>query len=202
MVDFEEFYRGGQLVEGVPNNGVPWDIGAPQPIVVAWEAAGRFRGHVLDAGCGTGDNALFLASQGHQVTGVDIAPTAIEIARGRGDGVEWVVGSAFTGPFGTVLASALFHCVPPDERPGLAVALREAAAAGALLNLTSLAVDGGPFAVTEDELRTALTGAGWEITRFERDEIVLNGVDGLPSLPVWIVEATAASRGGRAAPTP
>ncbi|WP_394616611.1 class I SAM-dependent methyltransferase [Lentzea sp. JNUCC 0626] len=201
MVDFEEFYRGGQLVEGVPNNGVPWDIGAPQPIVVAWEAAGRFRGRVLDAGCGTGDNALFLAAQGYQVTGVDIAPTAVEIARGRGDGVEWIVGSTFAGPFDTVLASALFHCVPPDERPALAVALREAAGDEALLNLTSLAVDGGPFAVTEDELRSALTGAGWEITRFWRDVVGLNGVDGLPELPVWAVEATAASRGGRATPT-
>ncbi|MDX8047903.1 class I SAM-dependent methyltransferase [Lentzea sp. BCCO 10_0798] len=202
MVDFEGFYRGGQLVEGVPNNGVPWDIGAPQPVVVAWEAAGRFRGHVLDAGCGTGDNALFLASQGHQVTGVDIAPTAIEIARSRGGGVEWVVGSTFTGEFGTVLASALFHCLPPGERPGLMVALRDVAADGALLNLTSLAVEGGPFAVTEAELRSALTGAGWEITRFEQDVIILTGVDGVPELPVWVVEATAASRGACAATTP
>ncbi|MGW6934042.1 class I SAM-dependent methyltransferase [Lentzea sp. NPDC054927] len=204
MVDFEEFYRGGELVEGMPHVGVPWDIGAPQPVVVEWERAGRFRGHVLDAGCGTGDNAIFLASRGLRVTAVDIAPTAIETARTRGDDVEWVVGdsAAFTGRFDTVLASALIHCVPGEQRPGLAAALRNAAVDGALLNLTSLAVEGSPFDVTEPELRSALESAGWEITRFERDVIVLTGVNDLPELPVWVVEATAASRGAGAAPTP
>jgi SAM-dependent methyltransferase len=203
MVDFEGFYRGGELVEGVPHTGVPWDIGAPQPVVVAWEAAGRFRGHVLDAGCGTGDNALFLASRGHRVTGVDIAPTAIETARSRGDGVEWVVGDSarFTGRFDTVLASALFHCLPPAQRPELMVALRNAAVDGALLNLTSLAVEGGPFQVSESELRTAVERAGWEITRFDRGVIPVAGVDDVPELPVWVVEATATSRGAGAATT-
>lgn len=204
MVDFEEFYRGGELVEGMPHAGVPWDIGAPQPVVVDWEAAGRFRGHVLDAGCGTGDNAVFLASRGFRVTAVDIAPTAIETARARGDGVDWVVGdsAAFTGQFDTVLASALIHCVPPDQRPGLAAALRNAAVDGALLNLTSLAVEESPFDVTETELRTALEEGGWEITKFGRDVISLTGVYDMPELPVWVVEATAASRGGGAATTP
>lgn len=204
MVDFEEFYRGGELVEGMPHAGVPWDIGAPQPIVVTWEGAGRFRGRVLDAGCGTGDNAVFLASRGFQVTAVDIAPTAIETARSRGDGVEWVVGdsAAFTGQFDTVLASALIHCLPPEQRPGLAVALRNAAVDGALLNLTSLAVEESPFDVSESELRSALEGAGWEITRFDQDVIILTDVYDLPELPVWVVEATAASRGAGAATTP
>lgn len=204
MIDFEGFYRGGELVEGVPHTGVPWDIGAPQPGVVAWEAAGRFRGHVLDAGCGTGDNALFLASRGYSVTAVDIAPTAIETARTRGEGVEWVVGdaAAFNGRFETVLASALFHCLPPERRPDLMATLRNAATDGALLNLTSLAVEDGPFAVTEPELRSALENSGWEITRFCSDVIVLTGVDDLPELPVWVVEATATSRGACAATTP
>jgi SAM-dependent methyltransferase len=202
MVDFEGFYRGGELVEGAPHTGVPWDIGAPQPIVVAWEAAGRFHGHVLDAGCGTGDNALFLAGRGHRVTAVDVAPTAIETARTRGDGVEWIISDSFTGAFDTVLASALFHCLPPEQRPDLMVSLRNAAVDGALLNLTSLAVEGGPFEVSETELRTAVEDAGWEITRFAPDVITLTGVDDLPSLPVWVVEATAASRGACAATTP
>jgi 2-polyprenyl-3-methyl-5-hydroxy-6-metoxy-1,4-benzoquinol methylase len=32
---------------------------------------------VLDAGCGTGENALFLAANGHQVTGIDFVDEAI-----------------------------------------------------------------------------------------------------------------------------
>ncbi|HLA47035.1 MAG TPA: class I SAM-dependent methyltransferase, partial [Thermoplasmata archaeon] len=40
----------------------PWDIGRPQPEFVRLEEAGAIKGRVLDVGCGTGENALFLAS--------------------------------------------------------------------------------------------------------------------------------------------
>src|SRR5262245_38183326 len=42
----------------------PWDIGRPQPAVVRLAAAGGFAGEVLDAGCGTGENTLHIASLG------------------------------------------------------------------------------------------------------------------------------------------
>jgi 2-polyprenyl-3-methyl-5-hydroxy-6-metoxy-1,4-benzoquinol methylase len=41
------------------------------------DAADRVSGSVLDAGCGTGENALFLAANGHQVTGIDFVDEAI-----------------------------------------------------------------------------------------------------------------------------
>jgi predicted RNA methylase len=47
----------------------PWDIGRPQAAFV--EAAGRVTGAVLDAGCGTGETALFFAGRGHPVLGID-----------------------------------------------------------------------------------------------------------------------------------
>ena len=37
----------------------PWDIGKPQQVFV--DVADRVTGSVLDAGCGTGDNALYFA---------------------------------------------------------------------------------------------------------------------------------------------
>ena len=66
---FEDFYAGK----------APWDIGKPQPRFVA--IADEVTGPVLDAGCGTGENALFFASRGLRVTGIDFVPEAIERAR-------------------------------------------------------------------------------------------------------------------------
>jgi len=57
----------------------PWDIGKPQPVFV--QAADNITGSILDAGCGTGDNALFFAERGHKVTGIDFLEKPIVEAR-------------------------------------------------------------------------------------------------------------------------
>ncbi len=54
------------------------------------------RGTALDAGCGTGSEALWLAEQGWHVTGADISTAALDAAARRADAtglaaqVEWV----------------------------------------------------------------------------------------------------------------
>jgi SAM-dependent methyltransferase len=64
--------------------GTPtWDIGRPQGAVIRLASAGLIEGCVLDVGCGTGENALYLASLGHAVLGLDLAATAIEKARSK-----------------------------------------------------------------------------------------------------------------------
>ena len=62
----------------------PWDVGQPQPAIVRLASAGGFAGAVLDAGCGTGENALHVAALGLPVLGVDVAPTALAMAPGEG----------------------------------------------------------------------------------------------------------------------
>jgi 2-polyprenyl-3-methyl-5-hydroxy-6-metoxy-1,4-benzoquinol methylase len=51
---------------------------------------------VLDAGCGTGENAFHVASLGLSVLGVAMAETALAIARGEADdrGIEVEVAAA------------------------------------------------------------------------------------------------------------
>src|SRR2546429_687404 len=69
--DFEAFYAGT----------APWDIGRPQQAFLELAEAGRILGRVLDAGCGTGEHALMAAGLGLDATGIDAAPTAIELAK-------------------------------------------------------------------------------------------------------------------------
>src|SRR5581483_6092169 len=60
-----------------------WDIGLPQPAMLADDDAGQIQGSVLDVACGTGDIARYLASKGHETWGVDFVPAAIERAKAK-----------------------------------------------------------------------------------------------------------------------
>jgi 2-polyprenyl-3-methyl-5-hydroxy-6-metoxy-1,4-benzoquinol methylase len=57
----------------------PWDIGRPHKPLL--DVADHITGSILDAGCGTGDTALFFASRGHKVTGIDFIEEAINRAK-------------------------------------------------------------------------------------------------------------------------
>jgi 2-polyprenyl-3-methyl-5-hydroxy-6-metoxy-1,4-benzoquinol methylase len=57
----------------------PWDIGKPQKPFL--DAADQITGSILDAGCGTGDTALFFAGRGCTVTGIDFVEEAIRRAK-------------------------------------------------------------------------------------------------------------------------
>jgi len=59
----------------------PWEVGGPQPAILRLAGEGAFAGAVLDAGCGTGENALHVASLGLCVLGIDVAEMAVSIAR-------------------------------------------------------------------------------------------------------------------------
>src|SRR5262245_26493185 len=75
-----------------------WDIARPQKVFVHLEETEMITGSVLDAGCGTGEHALYLASRGHEAVGVDYSEKAIARAnakaKDRGQQVRFVVEDA------------------------------------------------------------------------------------------------------------
>src|SRR5512141_2521730 len=61
----------------------PWDIAARDELVSLAESGCIKPCRAIDLGCGTGENAIYLAQKGFDVTGVDYAKAAIEKARRR-----------------------------------------------------------------------------------------------------------------------
>jgi SAM-dependent methyltransferase len=173
----------------------PWDVGQPQPAVVRVAAEGGFAGPVLDAGCGTGENALHLASLGLSVLGVDVAETALAIAREtaqeRGVEVEFAAADALQlerlgRRFETVLDSGLFHTFDGDERRSYVASLASGTEPGGTLYVlcfSDAGPDTGPHPVTQDELSAAFnTTAGWTVAAIEPDRILTRfHADGAPA---------------------
>jgi SAM-dependent methyltransferase len=162
----------------------PWDIGGPQGAVVRLGERGAFAGAVLDAGCGSGDNALYVASLGLPVLGFDVAETALATAREkaaeRGLDAEFVVADALRlgrlgRRFDTVLDSGLFHTFDADERPRYAASLASATGSGGTLYLlcfSDAGPDTGPHPVGHDEIRSTFLGhAGWEVLEIEPERL-------------------------------
>ena len=112
-----------------------WETGRPQQALL--DLADRITGSVLDAGCGTGENALFFAGRGQRVTGIDFLAEPIHLARqkaaGRGLTATFLVMDALAlkelpEVFDSAIDSGLFHVFGDEDRrryvEGLASVLR------------------------------------------------------------------------------
>jgi ubiquinone/menaquinone biosynthesis C-methylase UbiE len=145
--------------------------------VVRLASAGVFGGALLDAGCGTGDNALHIAAQGLRPLGVDVAANAISIARRNaaawGLDAEFIVADALRldrldRVFDTVLDCALFHALDNGERRDYVASLASVTRPGARLYLLCFSdadpETAGPHPVSRHELSAPFTpGSGWSI---------------------------------------
>ena len=177
----------------------PWDVGRPQPAIVRVASAGGFAGAVLDAGCGTGENALHVASLGLPVLGVDVAETALEIARAkaadRGLDVEFAWADALRldrlgRRFDTVLDCGLFHTFDAGERPGYVASLASVTEPGGTLYVLCFSDDGpdtGPHPVSQEQLRASFSpGTGWDVAALRPDRVLTRFHDAAGA-PAWLV---------------
>ena len=167
------------------NDGpAPWDIGRPQAAFARLASEGGFTGAVLDAGCGTGEHRLRAASLGLPVLGVDVAETALAIARkkatDRGLEAEFATADALHlerlgRMFETVLDCGLFHTFEDDERPEYVASVASVTRHGGTLYVlcfSDVGSDIGPHPVGEEEVRAAFhPGSGWNIVDLSPDRI-------------------------------
>ncbi|MFD9317571.1 class I SAM-dependent methyltransferase [Streptomyces sp. NPDC060053] len=78
---------------------------------------------LLDLGCGTGSLSLLAAEQGHRVTGVDLSPAMIDLARAKlaGRDAVFLLGDAAAPPVGeqrfdTLLVRHVLWTLPDPAR--------------------------------------------------------------------------------------
>jgi SAM-dependent methyltransferase len=155
--------------EGAYAGTPPWETGKPSEPLVA--AADRVDRPVLDAGCGTGENALFFAARGLPVTGFDFVDEGIRRAEAnaveRGLAVEFLVKDALSlGDWGrrfrSVIDSGLFHVFSDEDRVRYVAGLARVTEPGGRLFLICFSDEEpgttGPRRVSRQELYDAFAG--------------------------------------------
>ncbi|MDR7172053.1 SAM-dependent methyltransferase [Nocardia kruczakiae] len=171
--------------------------GNPNPLLVR-ETADLRPGRALDLGCGEGADAVWLAGQGWQVTGVDISQTALERAAahaeraGLGDRVVWQrheLGRTFPdGSYDLINAQFLQSPVALDQDGVLRRAADAVAPGGTLLIVmhagwpTWMTPDDYPFdaifPTLDGVLRSLRLGDEWTVRTCEPVERTLTSPDG------------------------
>jgi SAM-dependent methyltransferase len=160
-IDWNDHYRDGNL---------PWDTDRPSSELQRFFSRSAIQPcRVLELGCGTGTNSVWLAQQGFEVTGIDLAPLATEQAEQRahaaGVKVHFVVADVLElpdldGSFSFFFDRGCYHAVrrnaPEQYAPAVA---RQLASGGRGLILAGNAREPhnpGPPVVTEEQLREEL----------------------------------------------
>ena len=114
MMKNEKMFR-----ERYKTGDTPWDFGQPDFNLIQAVTDNRIAGcRALDVGCGTGDNAIWLARNGFQVTGADVSDIALNKAREKtakaGVACSFVIADFLKNriegaPFGFVFDRGCFH---------------------------------------------------------------------------------------------
>ena len=153
--DWEERWRAGET---------GWDHGRAAPPLLEFLRREAIEGRVLVPGCGAGHEVRALAAGGAEVIGIDVAPTALRVARGhaavgaeRYEECDWLGGeTAALGRFDWVVEHTCFCAIDPGARPAYVRSLRDVLSPGGhflgIFYLNPASPSGPPFGVTPGEL--------------------------------------------------
>lgn len=107
------------IEERYKTGDTPWDVGRPDFNLVEVVTLNPVLScRVLDIGCGTGDNSIWLAENNFQVTGTDTSDVAIERAKVKASDagvscdfrvINFLSGKIDGAPFGFVFDRGCFH---------------------------------------------------------------------------------------------
>jgi SAM-dependent methyltransferase len=143
-----------------------WDAGTPSGELRRVVEDGTIRAcRVVELGCGSGTDAVYLASRGFDVTAIDIAPSALsqaaEKARQAGVQVQWLLADVLAAPkldpFDFIYDRGCYHEVRAQNLAAYLETLRRFSRPGTrfvlLAGNANEVLDYGPPRVTEEELR-------------------------------------------------
>jgi cyclopropane fatty-acyl-phospholipid synthase-like methyltransferase len=170
--------------EAAYSGEAPWDTPGPQQAFVA--VADQITGKVLDAGCGTGENALFFSGRGQDVVGIDFLEEpirrAMQKAKDRGLAASFEVKDALTlqewiEGYDSVIDSGLFHCFSDDDCTryveGLAHVLKLGGRLFVMCFSDAEPGEQGPRRISKDDLNNAFAD-GWTIESIEPTAFEIN----------------------------
>ncbi|MDP1849435.1 MAG: methyltransferase domain-containing protein [Solirubrobacteraceae bacterium] len=175
-VDPVGFFEPLYVAAAAGQDAVPWDRGAPHPLVAEWAAdvdgAGR---SALVVGSGLGPDAELLAERGFAVVAFDVSPTAIASTRERfpDSPVRYEVANLLEPPpswhhaFDLVLESLTVQSMPPQFH------------ADAIANVARMVAPGGTLlvvATARDAAAGTPDGPPWPLTRAEVESFASEGL--------------------------
>ncbi|HEY6738453.1 MAG TPA: methyltransferase domain-containing protein [Actinopolymorphaceae bacterium] len=178
---FEELYAAAASGEA----GVPWDRGAPHPLLVHWmeERKPALTGQkAMVVGCGLGEDAEFVSHQGLETVAFDVSESAVRAARRRfpESTVVYQVADLFAlptswhGAFDLVVESMTVQSLPPPLHERAIDRVRRLLAPGGTLLVIGMVgdpdrpADGPPWPLTRAEVESFASG---EVRMVRLDEI-------------------------------
>jgi methyl halide transferase len=161
-IDWDSIYR-----QGTP----PWDAGVPHAELIRVLSEYQFPkgGTLLELGCGTGSDAIYLAKRRFEVTAVDCSPIAMERARLRAEYqdalLRFVLDDVFdftmnAGQFDIIYDSGFYHWIRSTQLDPYLDMLWRITRPGSwffcLAGSPVPSIEGYPPAVTQEEIHFEL----------------------------------------------